>query len=161
MVDPGGGAGEVHTGCGGERALTLGRDCEFTVRHRLTREIPDTPVPTSPDSSRGAHPITARRSAWQLESASDSPRKNPPEELTVFKRILVPLDGSSFGEAALRPALALARKSGGELRLLSVQEDGCNPMHAGLQNTVSEVAPGIPQPCESYLSEARHEHLGA
>jgi nucleotide-binding universal stress UspA family protein len=44
------------------------------------------------------------------------------EGLTVFKRILVPLDGSSFGESALRPAVSLARRSGGELRLLSVHD---------------------------------------
>jgi nucleotide-binding universal stress UspA family protein len=40
----------------------------------------------------------------------------------MFKRILVPLDGSSFGEAALRPAVALAKRSGGQLRLLTVAE---------------------------------------
>jgi nucleotide-binding universal stress UspA family protein len=45
----------------------------------------------------------------------------------MFKRILVPLDGSSFGEAALGPAAALARKSGGELRLLNVHDQGWNP----------------------------------
>jgi nucleotide-binding universal stress UspA family protein len=44
----------------------------------------------------------------------------------MFKRILVPLDGSSFGEAALGPAAALARRSGGELRLLNVHEQGWN-----------------------------------
>jgi nucleotide-binding universal stress UspA family protein len=42
----------------------------------------------------------------------------------VFNRVLVPLDGSSFGEAALRPAVAMVRRSGGELRLVSVQETG-------------------------------------
>jgi nucleotide-binding universal stress UspA family protein len=42
----------------------------------------------------------------------------------MFKRVLVPLDGSSFGEAALGPAAALARRTGGEVRLLNVHEPG-------------------------------------
>jgi nucleotide-binding universal stress UspA family protein len=45
----------------------------------------------------------------------------------MFKRILVPLDGSSFGEAAVGPAAAIARRSGGELRLLNVYEPGWSP----------------------------------
>lgn len=36
-----------------------------------------------------------------------------------YSKILVPLDGSEFGERALGPALALARKSQGELHLVS------------------------------------------
>lgn len=39
-----------------------------------------------------------------------------------MSRILVPLDGSSFAEAALPVALAIARRGRGEIRLLSVQE---------------------------------------
>jgi nucleotide-binding universal stress UspA family protein len=38
----------------------------------------------------------------------------------MLRRILVTLDGSSFAEAALPPAVALAAKSGAQLRLLSV-----------------------------------------
>ena len=38
----------------------------------------------------------------------------------MFKKILVPLDGSELSERALNPAIALARQSGGELVLLSV-----------------------------------------
>jgi nucleotide-binding universal stress UspA family protein len=45
----------------------------------------------------------------------------------MFKRILVPLDGSSFGEAAMAPAAAMARRSGGEVRLLNVHEPGWYP----------------------------------
>jgi nucleotide-binding universal stress UspA family protein len=37
----------------------------------------------------------------------------------AYSKILVPLDGSEFGERALAPALALARKSQGELHLVS------------------------------------------
>ena len=40
----------------------------------------------------------------------------------MFARILVPLDGSPFSEAALLAAGALAEKSGAELRLVSVLE---------------------------------------
>jgi nucleotide-binding universal stress UspA family protein len=38
----------------------------------------------------------------------------------MFRRILVPLDGSELAERALQPALALARPDGGELILLRV-----------------------------------------
>ena len=40
----------------------------------------------------------------------------------MFNHILVPLDGSSFGEAALRPAFALADRAGADLTLLNVQD---------------------------------------
>jgi nucleotide-binding universal stress UspA family protein len=42
----------------------------------------------------------------------------------MFRRILVTLDGSAFAEAALPAAAALARRSGGELRLLTVEDSG-------------------------------------
>jgi nucleotide-binding universal stress UspA family protein len=38
----------------------------------------------------------------------------------MFRRILVTLDGSAFAESALPAAVALARQSGGELRLVTV-----------------------------------------
>jgi nucleotide-binding universal stress UspA family protein len=40
----------------------------------------------------------------------------------MLRRILVPLDGSSFAEDALAAAVALARDAGGEIRLVSVVE---------------------------------------
>jgi nucleotide-binding universal stress UspA family protein len=40
----------------------------------------------------------------------------------MLRRILIPLDGSPFPEAALHPALTLAAKTGGEIRLLCVLE---------------------------------------
>jgi nucleotide-binding universal stress UspA family protein len=42
----------------------------------------------------------------------------------MFRRILVTLDGSEFAEAALPAAAAIARKSGGELRLVTVEDPG-------------------------------------
>ena len=42
----------------------------------------------------------------------------------MFRRILVTLDGSKFAEAALSSATAIARRSGGELRLLTVADAG-------------------------------------
>jgi nucleotide-binding universal stress UspA family protein len=38
----------------------------------------------------------------------------------MFKRVLVPLDGSQLAEAALAPALAIAEKQGGAVLLLRV-----------------------------------------
>lgn len=40
----------------------------------------------------------------------------------MLRRILVPLDGSSFAEAAFPTAVEIARRSGGEVRLLMVSE---------------------------------------
>ena len=40
----------------------------------------------------------------------------------MFRRILVPLDGSAFAEAALPAAFTLARKNSGEIRFLCVLE---------------------------------------
>jgi nucleotide-binding universal stress UspA family protein len=42
------------------------------------------------------------------------------EENTVYRSILVPLDGSNFGEHALPAALALARRSGAGLQVILV-----------------------------------------
>jgi nucleotide-binding universal stress UspA family protein len=42
----------------------------------------------------------------------------------MFRRILVTLDGSDFGEAALPAAVGLARTCGAQLRLLSVHDSG-------------------------------------
>jgi nucleotide-binding universal stress UspA family protein len=50
----------------------------------------------------------------------------------MVPRILVPLDGSSFGEAALLPAVAIARKSGGDLRLMSAHESDRTPTLAAV-----------------------------
>lgn len=43
---------------------------------------------------------------------------NPPEALAQFKRMLVPLDGSSISQQALAPASELAARAGAELLLL-------------------------------------------
>src|SRR4051812_23756145 len=55
---------------------------------------------------------------------------NHPELLgkgtTMFQRILVPLDGSAFGEQALPPARPIARQSGASVRLVHV----LNPISA-------------------------------
>ena len=40
----------------------------------------------------------------------------------MFRRVMVPLDGSGFAESALPAAIQLARRSGGEIRLVLVLE---------------------------------------
>jgi nucleotide-binding universal stress UspA family protein len=47
----------------------------------------------------------------------------PQEPLFMFKRILVPVDGSPASQNALALAAGLARSSGGQLRLVHVLED--------------------------------------
>lgn len=49
---------------------------------------------------------------------------------TVFKSILVPLDGSPFAEQALPLATQLAKRSGGKLRLALVHQPPPNPNHS-------------------------------
>jgi nucleotide-binding universal stress UspA family protein len=72
-------------------------------------------------------------------------------EAIMFKHILVPLDGSSFGEAALRPAFALAqRNTTTQITLLSVQD-----LWTG---TASELPY---EEREAYLNKLARAHSGA
>ena len=64
----------------------------------------------------------------------------------MFCRILVPLDGSFFAEAALPPAIALARQTQGEIRLLCVLEP--------LPEAVNRFSETDRQACKEYLAEA-------
>src|SRR5688500_235401 len=45
-------------------------------------------------------------------------------EASMYRTVLVPLDGTSFGEQALPPALAIARRAGASLRVLHVHVPG-------------------------------------
>ena len=51
----------------------------------------------------------------------DLPR---PQRSGGYRRVVVPLDGTPFAEAALRPAAEIATRSGGSLRLASVLTEG-------------------------------------
>lgn len=62
--------------------------------------------------------MTPTRDDRRRDDASD-PRHGP-----EYRRTLVPLDGTPFAEAAIRPAAALATRSGGELHLATVLEQG-------------------------------------
>ncbi len=82
----------------------------------------------------------------------------------MFRSIMVPLDGSAFGEQALPLAAALARRAGARLELVHV--------HAGVESGVEE---GVLVPLEAldrwdgevrqaerlYLSDAAHRVLQA
>src|SRR5262249_38379560 len=46
----------------------------------------------------------------------------PPRSLAVIRSILVPLDGSTFGEHSLPVALGIARRAGAELQLAHVHQ---------------------------------------
>lgn len=58
----------------------------------------------------------------------------------MFRRILVTLDGSTFGESALPVASRLARTSRGEVRLLSVLDSGWAGIEGGRLHTVPDKA---------------------
>jgi nucleotide-binding universal stress UspA family protein len=76
-----------------------------------------------------------------LGNAADAPRSNGAltlQEVTMYKRILVPTDGSDITSKAVQTAVSLARLSGAELRTISVKEPF--PYSA-----ISEMQPTPPQ----------------
>lgn len=54
---------------------------------------------------------------------SGSALQQSPTRIRPYRRILVPLDGTPFGEAAIRPAAQLASRCGASLHLATVVED--------------------------------------
>ncbi len=64
----------------------------------------------------------------------------------MYEQIVVPLDGSEFAEHALPPALEIARRAGGRVRLMTVCDTG---------SAVPEVVESAPSPAagaEEYLA---------
>lgn len=66
-----------------------------------------------------------------------------------MKRILVALDGSSFAEQALGPAVEIATRAGGRLDLVSV----CNPADAGA--ALADVELSLEEAVSGYLEGVR------
>lgn len=60
----------------------------------------------------------------------------------MYTAILVPLDGSTFGEAALPSAVALARKSGAELHLTHVRSEWPLLWGEAAAGTIDQLSPG-------------------
>lgn len=67
----------------------------------------------------------------------------------MFARIMVPLDGSEFGEAALGLAADLARRAGAVLELVSVVEDPRTAQVAGAAVTPLGLEAGMGMPAEA------------
>ena len=72
----------------------------------------------------------------------------------MYEQIVVPLDGSQFAEHALPPALEIARRAGGQVRLMTVCDTG------SAVPEVVESAPSSAAGAEAYLSKLR-ERVGA
>jgi nucleotide-binding universal stress UspA family protein len=72
------------------------------------------------------------------------------------KTIVVPLDGSAVAEAALRPAVDLARQAGVTLILLRAAE-----AHAGPMGDIIEAQVDVMREAEEYLAAARARVLAA
>ena len=68
-------------------------------------------------------------------TVATEPTATTMEEVHVHTRILVPLDGSSHSERALPVALALARRSTGEVELVHVHEPPPAPGRAPMYDT--------------------------
>ena len=66
----------------------------------------------------------------------------------MFRRILVPFDGSANAEEALRKAVELAAITGGEVLILTVYRH-----HSMLEASFSMVRPGEPPPMDDVLRE--------
>lgn len=69
----------------------------------------------------------------------------------MYERILVPLDGSGFAEAALAPAVEIARRAGGRVRLITVCDTG------SVLPGVTEVALSLEAEARDYLERVREE----
>jgi len=80
----------------------------------------------------------------------------------MFNRILVPLDGSAFSEAALEPAVALARCLGSEIELLRVAIHPSNYVYVNDPATLAQLYESDRAHCEDYLKgvAARLESSG-
>ncbi|KPJ92392.1 MAG: hypothetical protein AMS18_07500 [Gemmatimonas sp. SG8_17] len=63
--------------------------------------------------------------------------------------IMIPLDGSRFGEAALPVALGLAQDLRGQLKLVSVSGNG----HVSTRRRISSISPEHAEPLDSELSQ--------
>jgi nucleotide-binding universal stress UspA family protein len=75
----------------------------------------------------------------------------------MFERILVPLDGSAFAEAALSPACELAARFGSKLLLATAVEPlGLPPVRSGTVPDAEERAEQLGE-AESYLGERVEE----
>src|SRR5688572_3655168 len=108
-------------------------------------------------------PVAKRTSAWpgsKLRHPTATLRQSPTDEpdiprASVYRSILVPLDGSNFAEHAIPYAVGLAERSGAVLKLVHVHlafeaTDDLEPLnidHATLQS--------FKRRKESYLNEVR------
>lgn len=72
----------------------------------------------------------------------------------MLRRVLVPLDGSSFAEAALPAALSLSRRSGAELDLMTVHEPVPSFAYDEWETSAREWS-------ENYLDDIRDRVAGA
>lgn len=72
----------------------------------------------------------------------------------MLRRILVPLDGSTFAEASLPAALSLSRRSGAELELMTVHEPVPSFAYDEWETSAREWS-------ESYLDEVRGRVSGS
>lgn len=72
----------------------------------------------------------------------------------MLRRILVPLDGSTFAEASLPAALSLSRRSGAELELMTVHEPVPSFAYDEWETSAREWS-------ESYLDEVRERVTGS
>lgn len=80
--------------------------------------------------------LGAERAPLMQTSPIGDGRLPPVSEVTMFKRILVPLDGSTLAELALPKAVELAKLMGAEITLVRAVEASVRP---GADRTAAEI----------------------
>src|SRR6187200_1462663 len=73
------------------------------------------------------------------------------EEQAMFKRILVPLDGSQFSEGALEQAQMLAECAGGQIELLRVAVHPSNYVYVADATALADLYDSDRAHCDDYL----------
>jgi nucleotide-binding universal stress UspA family protein len=94
---------------------------------------------------RGQPALAARRNTGH-DGAVGRRRRRRPQENTMYKRILVPTDGSEISNKAVQTAISVARMTGAQLMTISIKEPF--PYSA-----ISEMQPVPPQ--EFYDAQER------
>ena len=143
-----------------DTAVPYGKAAEMIVEEMTSREVDLIVMATHGRSglgrwvygsvaegvlSRGALPVLLVR-AWQAAPAAPFGER---------PRLLVPLDGSAFAEAALPAALALAKVTGGEIVLLRVvvPPDLAMMSETGLQTYIEQEFDAEETAARDYLRE--------
>jgi nucleotide-binding universal stress UspA family protein len=104
-----------------------------------------------------SEPDTTDAKRTGTASTASAPRASDP-----YRRILVPIDGSAVSASGVEAAIALAKLSGGRIRLLHVVDDLAHA--TGFESAATwldEVRPALQRQARATLDDARRRVLQA